>query len=263
MAQRFTTKNPPAKTQPSKVKDSVDVKTPNQDAVNAYAALKAGRLADARKFLAEVPPSAASEPLAMFVRAALNENAIEAAGIYKKIAAGNPSKPIGHDALLQLYKYHFAAGDYNSAHTDYAELQKYPKLSQTESLTDPLVDPAGLKDSIQTSPDFTESQNQSEISGVPLSGEFIVQVGLFSVQDNAQKFVDELRSKNIDGAIFTRTESGKTFYVVSAGRFPTRDAAEAFAINLKKRSINCMVVPSQSPARGMAQGDLGIPPGQK
>jgi len=239
MAQRFTTKNQPPKAEASEAKDSVHTK--NQNAEKAYAALKAGRLVDARKLLAAVPVSAASDPFAMYVRASLNENAVEAAGIYKEIVAENSSKPIGHDALLQLYKYHFAAGNYKSAHTDYVELLKYP-----DATTDELIDPAGLKDSIQTPQGFDVSQRHHGESDIESCGEFIVQVGLFSTRENARKFVDELRSKNIDAAIFAKTEDEKTLYAVSAGSFSTRDAAEAFASDLKNRSINCMVVSPQS-----------------
>jgi len=251
MAQRFTTRNHDAKTQAPQAGDSAHGINPNQNAEKAYAALRAGRLTDARKFLSLVPPSTASDPFAMYVRATLDENATEAVDVYKEVVAENPGKPIGYDALLQLYKYHFAAGNYKSAHADYVELRKYPSLVQvpkgsgtaiTESSTDQLVDPAGLKDSIQTLPDLADLRNNSKASDVSSSGEFIVQVGIFSVPDNAHKFADELRSKNIDATILTKIENEKTLYAVSAGSFPTRDAAEAFASSLKGRSINCVVV---------------------
>ncbi len=220
----------------------------DQNADKAYAALKAGNLDDARKFLAAVMPAAASDPVAMYVRAALDQNAIEAVDIYKEIVAENPGKPIGHDALLQLYKYHFAAGEYKAAHTDYLELQRYPDLSRAGASTGQLIDPAGFKDSIQTGATFNDPQSLSGTNaphaGNPTGGvaEFVVQTGVFSTLDNAREFAEQLRSKTVDAAVFTKSEDGKTLYAVSAGAFSTREAAETFANELKNRSINCIVV---------------------
>ncbi len=231
IAQRFSTESHDAKTQPPQ-------ETGNQNAEEAYAALKAGRLDDARRFLADAN---LSDPLAMYVRAAFDQNATEAADIYKEIVAENPGKPIGHDALLQLYKYHFAAGDYKSAHTDYLGLQRYPDSSHAESSTDRLIDPAEFKDSIQTQTTFSSSQSFPETS-ISDTGNFVVQVGVFSTAENASELVGQLRTKSVDATVFTKMDDEKTLYAVSAGNFSTREAAEAFASRLKNHSIDCIVV---------------------
>ena len=213
----------------------------------AYTALKAGKLDDARKFLAAVMQNV-SDPVAKYVRAALDQNAIEAADIYKEIVAENPGKPIGHDALLQLYKYHFAEGEYKSAHTDYLELQRYSDLPRAGASTGQLIDPAGFKDSIQTEETFNDSQSLPETPAPnaetrPVGcGNFVVQIGVFSTLENAREFAEQLRTKNVDAIVFTKSEDGKTLYAVSAGTFSTREAAETFASELKNRSINCIVV---------------------
>jgi len=257
-AQRFTTapktdqpqsgKRHDINTKAQQAIDSTGGKIKSYNAEKAYIALMAGRLGDARKFLAA---ASLSDPVSMYVRAALNQNAVEAADIYKEIVAENRGKSIGRDALIQLYKYHFAAGNYKAAHTDYLELQKYPNFMRTPNgsrfattglSTDQLIDPTGLKDTVQTFRDYSGLQKDSDTVAAGDSGEFIVQVGIFSTFDNARKFVEEMRAKNIDAAVFTRTETEKTRYAVSAGSFSTRDAAESFASDLKNRSVNCMVV---------------------
>ncbi|MFZ1080748.1 MAG: SPOR domain-containing protein [Candidatus Kryptoniota bacterium] len=233
VAQRFTTKSHDAKAQTTQ-------ETENQNGEEAYTALKAGKLDDARKFLADAN---LSDPLAKYVRAALDQNAAEAAGIYKDIVAENPGKPIGRDALVQLYKYHFAEGNYKSAHTDYLELQKYSGYQIAG-----LIDPAGFKDSIQTQEAFNNSQKFPEtpapntVSSTGEGGNFVVQIGVFSTPENAREFAEKLRTKNVDAIVFTKVEDEKTLYAVSAGKFSTLEAAEAFASDLKNRSIDCIVV---------------------
>jgi tetratricopeptide (TPR) repeat protein len=233
LAQRFTIHD-----QDMQSKSTKD--TSDENANNAYAALKDGKLDEARKILGQTN---LSDPTAMYVRAAFTQNALEAADMYREIVAQNPGKPIAHDALLELYKYHFAMGDYKAAHIDYNELQKYP-------WTDEIVDPIGFRDSIQSGTFFTifqRSPAEIEIKApglMPEVGEkFLVQVGVFSTPENARRFMEKMRSLNIDAKIFTKIVGGKMFYGVSAGSFLERNQAEAFASNLKSRSINCIVVP--------------------
>lgn len=227
-AQRFTSEGQSQQVQ--KVEPTVD-----QNAAQAYMALKEGNLDDARRYLAEAN---SSDPFAMFVRAALTSDATEAADVYKEIIAENEGKPIAREALLQLYKYHFAAGDYNAAHADYLSLRKFPMLTQ-------LTDPLGFEDSLQTRAPSVQLQTVQPRPGVntaPQSGNFAVQVGVFSTSQNARKFVESLRMKGINGTIFTKVESDRMLYAVSAGSFSTRGAAQSFATNLKNRSIDCVVV---------------------
>lgn len=225
-AQRFTSKSQSQQAQ------SVD-NTADQNAAQAYMALKEGNLDDAREYLAKAN---SSDSFAMYVRAALTPDAAEAADVYKEIAAENEDKPIAREALLQLYKFHFAAGDYNAAHADYLELSKFPMLTR-------LTDPLGFEDSLQTPAPSVKPQNTLPLAGpTKESGNFAVQVGVFSTPQNARKFMESLRTSGINGAIFTKAESGRTLYAVSAGTFSTRVAAQAFATDLKNRSIDCIVV---------------------
>jgi len=204
------------------------------NAEKAYLALKAGDLGKARKYLSSAD---ASSPFAMYVRAALMQDATQAVGIYKVIVNEYPDRPIAHEALLQLYKYHYAAGDYRLAHTDYLQLRKYPGMTQ-------LADPAGLKDTLQNQALPAQPQTE-EAPSAPLpevSESYTVQLGVFSSQENADRFVAQLRTKDVKAAVSTRAGTGKTLYVVTAGDFQTREAADAFAEDLKSRSIDCVVV---------------------
>ncbi len=226
-AQRFTS-NP--QIVPARINDD----SGDQDARQAYLALKAGKLDDARKYLAEAD---SSSPFAMYVQAGLTGDAARAANIYEEIAAQNPNKPIGREALLQLYKLHFAAGDYGTAHREYLQLRKYPEYAR-------LTDPAGLEDSLQTPKalPMPVASNPPVVTSPSESGSFVVQVGVFSTPENAQKFVKSLEGSGFSGTVFTKMSSGKTLYAVSAGSFSTREEAQAFAENLKSRSIDCIVV---------------------
>jgi len=225
IAQRFTSEA----SQPSIKPD-----TGFLNAEKAYLALKDGNLDNARKYLSSAD---ASNPFAMYVRAEFMPDAAQAAGIYKVIANQYPDRSIAHEALLQLYKYHYAAGDYRLAHTDYLQLRKYPGMTR-------LVDPAGLSDTIQDQAPPPQPQIEETPPSPPpgVSESYSVQLGVFSTQENADRFVAQLKSKGVKAAVSPRAGVSKTLYAVTAGDFRTREAADAFAANLKGRSIDCVVV---------------------
>ncbi len=233
MAQRFTS-------QGQSDRPSVRPDTGFINAEKAYLALKAGDLDNARKFLSSAD---ASNPFSMYVRAALTQDATQAAGMYKVIVNEFPNRPIAKEALLQLYRYHYAAGDYRSAHTDYMQLRKYPGMTQ-------LVDPAGLSDQIPSVKDTVRAQTAppAPVTNQPAQApeehpDFAVQLGVFSTRSNAERFISRMKNDNdIDATISTKSVAGKTLFAVITGDFQTREAAESFASDLRSRSIDCIVV---------------------
>ncbi len=206
------------------------------NAEKAYFAFKAGDLDDARKHLLSAD---ASNPFAMFVRAALIPDAGQATNIYKVIVNEYPGRPIAREALLQLYKYHYAAGNYRLARADYLELCKYPGATQ-------LVDPAGLEDTVRNPALPASAQVQGpELQTGSTSNKvekFSVQLGLFSTRENAERLVARLKTEDIKATVSLRTSAEKKFYAVTTGKFSTREDAEHFASHLKSKSIDCVVV---------------------
>lgn len=227
LAQRFASKDTQTANKP-------DIGFMNAE--KAYLALKAGNLDEARKYLLSAD---ASNPFAMFVRAAFTPDAGQAINIYKVIVNEYPNRPIAREALLQLYKYHYAAGNYRLAHADYLELCKYPGATQ-------LVDPAGLEDTVQNSAYPASAQVQGpEIQTGSTSDQresFSVQLGLFSTRENAERLVARMKAENIKATVSLRTLAEKKLYTVTTGKFSTREAAENFASHLKSQSIDCIVV---------------------
>lgn len=227
-AQRFTTKGE-GNHIPSK---------PDTGSINAeksYLALRSGDVDRAKEYLTSADPS---NPFSMYVHATLTEDAGEAAGVYKEIVEEYHDKPVAREALLQLYRFHYAAGDYRSARTDYLQLQKYPEMSQ-------LVDPAGLGDTLQDSSTFrTRIEGTDSLRSLQAErgSAFVVQLGVFSTQENAKKFVSQMKANGIIAKISTKTVAGRLLYTVSTGKFATHEEAIAFAASLKSRSINCVVI---------------------
>lgn len=228
MAQRFTSAGP-----------SQSVGKPDTADTNAelsYEALKAGHIEHARDYLDDANPAS---PYAMFVQAALTQDAITAADIYKEIVAANEGKPIAREALLQLYRYHYAAGQYAAAHRDYVELQKF-------SIPPPVPDPQGLQDSLQAIPAFQTPQTSprpapEEKASTP-APTYLVQVGVFTTANNARRFIRQLKVYGVNGKLFRKDIGGKDLYGVSAGAFSSKDAADEMAKNLRGRSVDCVVV---------------------
>ncbi len=229
LAQRFTSSGP---SQPVVKADTLA----DDNARLAYDALKAGKLDDARDYLDDADPQ---DPYAMFVHAALTQDAVTASNMYKEIIAENEGTQIAREALVQLYKYHYAAGEYNSAHRDYGELKKF-------SVYPGVPDPLGLRDSLQALPASAPQQSpetpQTDMSAAGRLPVYLVQVGVFTTADNARKFVQSLKMYSVTGTLFTKDDGGRTLYGVSAGSFSNREAADDLAANLKSRSIDCIVV---------------------
>lgn len=215
----------------------------DKNAQLAYEALKSGKLEAARNYLEGANPE---NPYAMFVRAALTEDAVTAANMYREIASENEGTPIAREALIELYRYHYAAGKYAAAHRDYIELQKFP-------LPPPVPDPIGLRDSLENEPAFHSSEGEhaampatrpapSEKAHNLQSTTYLVQVGVFTTVDNARRFIQDLRVYGVHGEMFRKVIGGKRYYGVSAGSFSDRNAADELAKKLKSRSVNCIVV---------------------
>ncbi|MCL4538052.1 MAG: SPOR domain-containing protein [Bacteroidetes bacterium] len=238
VAQRFTSAGP------AEVVAKTD--TAGRNAKLAYEALKAGNIDRAREYLDDANPAS---PYTMFVQAALTKDAVTAADMYKEIVAANAGSPIAREALLQLYRYHYAAGQYAAAHQDYIELEKFP-------IPPPVSDPLGLQDSLQSIPAFQALPPAAGLSPAQASQEqappeqasaaqppvYLVQVGVFTTADNARKFIQQLKIYGVNGKLFIKDIGGRRFYGVSAGSFSSEDAAEDLAKNLKSRSVQCLVV---------------------
>lgn len=206
----------------------------------AYLAYRKGEISLSRAYLDSVR---VIDTYAMYVRAALTEDANEAADIYREIVMQNQSQSVSRDALIQLYNYHYAIGDYRTAHLDYLSLQKFPLMHQVR-------DPAGLSDTL---PQLNNENVERELSARLQNNEvahnleeadnhFVVQVGIFSTKKNALQFVENLAQKGLKCNVFEKIIEGKSFYAVSAGMFAGREAADTFAASLRARSINCFVV---------------------
>lgn len=210
----------------------------------AFEALRSGKLEDARNYLNGANPES---PYAMFVRAALTQDGVTAANMYKMIVAENEGTPIAREALVQLYRYHYATGQYGAAHRDYVELKKF-------ALPPPVSDPLGLVDSLQEIPhpqadEPARSFAASTVTPAPESAAgqvkpiiYIVQVGVFTTSGNARRFIRDLKAYGVKGNIFPKDISGRALYGVSAGSFSDEGAAQAMVNNLKSRSINAIVV---------------------
>jgi hypothetical protein len=237
LAQRFTTNGPSSLAPATGTKSDVEGQL-------AFEALRSGKIDEARRYLNGADPES---PYAMFVRAALTKDGVTAANMYKMIVAENEGTPIAREALIQLYRYHYATGQYQAAHRDYVELEKF-------ALPPPVSDPVGLADSLQSIPQFQPKESVQPAAVPPETPApvsvaapvkptiYLVQVGVFTTRDNAWKFVQDLKVYGVTGKVFPKDIGGRTFYGVSAGTFSDQGAAQDRANNLKSRSINAIVV---------------------
>ena len=226
-AQRFTSPNPSELAPPAN-------KTSDVKGELAFEALRSGKLEDARNYLKGANPES---PYAMFVRAAFTQDGVAAANMYKMVVAENEGTPIAREALIQLYRYHYATGQYAAAHRDYVELKKF-------ALPPPVSDPLGLVDSLDIIPHYQINEPAQPVAAATQATPsiYLVQVGVFTTRDNARRYVQDLKAYGVNGRVFPKDIGGRTLYGVSVGSFSDQDAAQAMVNNLKSRSINAIVV---------------------
>jgi rare lipoprotein A len=98
------------------------------------------------------------------------------------------------------------------------------------------VEALGFKDSDQGEGSYRQPESYAVSS-------YAVQVGAFTVEENARRLVAQLKKEHGAADLRQGTVDGKLFYRVQAGRYPTLEAAEAAEARFAKNGYpGCFVV---------------------
>ncbi|MEN3038461.1 MAG: SPOR domain-containing protein [Candidatus Kryptonium sp.] len=161
-----------------------------------------------------------------YLEANLMQDGEQAVKIYYDIALTYPDNEYSDDALLKVFQFYYAKGEYEQAKRELERLKKlypsspyagikvrFPGVSETS-----IVDKSGRKPS--------ESKVDCNYS---------LQVGAFLDRKNAEKEKEFFESRGYGVEVHTKFKDGKLFFVVWVGCFYDRDEADAMRIDIKRR----------------------------
>lgn len=87
-----------------------------------------------------------------------------------------------------------------------------------------------------------EGRNTEEKNHKTEAKLYRVQVGAFSIKENAQRFADTLRGKGFNAIIKDTVINGRKIYRVQVGAFANRLNADALVVSLRREGVQAIVV---------------------
>jgi cell division protein FtsN len=207
--------------------------------------IEQGKADQAKKELPRLQEQRPNDPGVLYLQALLMTDGSEAVRTYQSIVDNFPKSAWADDALFKVYQFYYALGLYRTAEIKMGQLKKdYPTsryISQageieTSTLPEEQEQPA-------STPGDSLVEEETPVSDVP-TGTFVLQVGAFSAQVNAEKQKVFFEDLNMPVEVINRVKEGRSLYVVLVGNFPTADDARAKGVEIKKNyNIDSMVIP--------------------
>jgi len=88
-----------------------------------------------------------------------------------------------------------------------------------------------------------EQATASPIAVAPKAGQWMVQLGSFSAQNNANDYAAKVKDAGFPAAVSSFRSGGKTMYRVQVGPRAKRDEADTLVLDLKKAGFKGLVMP--------------------
>jgi tetratricopeptide (TPR) repeat protein len=155
----------------------------------------------------------------IYIEGLVATNGEEAIKCFKVIADSFPRSDWADDALARLFEYNQNTGNYTEAEQDYNRMKaEYPKSTYLTSNY--------LQDMRFSKPQHTESQGN----------EFAVQIGAFSLKENAEKLYNRFRNEGYKVDVYENLLDGKNLlYLVWIGSYTTLEDAQRIQAELKAK----------------------------
>ena len=177
----------------------------------------------------------------LYLEALMESNAERAVELYQRIADEHGGSEWADDALYRLYQYSFAVGAYRTARSYTERIEKeYPKspfLAREQRAAS-----GGGKPENNTVK--AENRNTAQPAAAEKDGEgsFAVQTGAFARKSDAQKLVEELKTKGYTAYVREKTVDKKTVFAVWIGIFQDKAQAQSYARKMKEQQKMDVIV---------------------
>ena len=219
--------------------------------VNYLKEIERGNARKVEKELPQLKDKYPNDPSVLFLDAVLTTNGEEALRKYFKVYGEFPKSNYADAALYRIFSFYFSMGLYEKAHYYLEKLKKeYPdspyikyadRNIPQQDLDLIAFTPKGMKEEKvnesvpmkhrTTVPEKKETKETKKVS----REYFTIQAGAFLNYKNALALKNKFEAKDWETGIFTKEIGGSIFNVVTVGRFSSRNDAEKFLVDLKKK----------------------------
>lgn len=178
-----------------------------------------------------------NHPGVLYLQGVLTTDGTEAAKIFQSIIDNFPKSEWVDDALYKLYQYYYSIGLYKTAEQKMQQLKNdYPFSTYA---TDQRLEEEPKATAQAEAPAVINQPGKIE----KFSTLFTVQVGTFSVLQNAEDLKSKFEREGYPSNIFTIVNNGRKLHKVWVGEFQSHDEAKRFTAEIKKKfSLDCIVV---------------------
>ena len=189
-----------------------------------------------------------NDPAVLYLDAYVTANGDQAVKKYQTLVDKYPQNEWADDALYKVYQYYYAVGLYKTADVKMNQLnQQYPNsiFAQNEAKPSEIgIEKPAISAPVRPAPVVEEKSEPAAAEPAAVSGDFVVQVGVYSQEskayEQAQNFSSSIGRQAI---VFTKQSGGKTVYAVAFNGFEDDRTAKVFGGELKaKFNIDWFVV---------------------
>lgn len=178
-----------------------------------------------------------NHPGIMYLQGVLTTDGTEAAKTFQSIVDNFPKSEWADDALYKLYQYYYSIGLYKTADQKLQQLKTDYPFSAYASGQEVEVEPKAAMQA--DAPAVIKEPPKIE----KFSTLFTVQVGTFSILQNAEDLKSKFEREGYPSNIFTIVNNGRKLHKVWVGEFQSHDEAKRFTAEIKKKfSLDCIVV---------------------
>ncbi len=199
-----------------------------QDVRQRLDLIHSGKISEVRAEVQSLVKQLPNDPGVRYLDAYITENGDQAVKKYQTFVDMYPQNEWADDALHKVYQYYYAVGLYKTADAKLKILnEQYPNSIYAKREIKPVV-----KTEI---PSVVEEKKETPASSA-ITGDFVVQIGVYSQEVKAKQQTMELSSTiGKQAIVFTKQSGGKTVYAVGFNGFSDEQSARAFGGELKSK----------------------------
>ena len=199
--------------------------------------IHSGKIEQVRTEVASLLKQLPNDPGVKYLEAYTTENGDLAVKKYQSFVDTFGSSEWADDALYKVYQYYYAVGLYKTADAKMNQLnEQYPnsvfakKNAQQPAQTSV---PAPVRTEL---PSVVPEEKKELPASASLSGEFIVQLGVYSQESKAQEQANTISGVvGKQAVVFPKQSGGRTVYAVAFEGFADERSAKEFGAELKTK----------------------------
>ena len=186
-----------------------------------------------------------NHPGVLYVQGLLTKDGAEALRAYQSIVDNFPKSEWADAALYKLHQYYYALGLYRTAELKLEQLKKdYPDSKYLKTPSGTGATPADERTVPSTPPvTTTPADSETDKQAQPLQTRWVLQVGAFTQQENAEKQKEFFESVGYTVELISRVRDTRTLFLVLVGDYRTNEEARDAAAEIKrKHNVDSFVI---------------------